>query len=123
MWLDREAEFVSSLKTMVGNNLRQARRARGWTLERLAGEAGVSVETVSRIERGQSAPSFDTVELLAGTLAVRPERLFGLAGDADPASPRGQALHRLHDILANATDGQVELVAGLAELVATKGPR
>ncbi len=112
---------MPSLKKIVGDNLRQARRSRGWTLERLAGESGLSVETVSRIERGQTSPALDTVELLAAVFSVPPQNLFGLADCADPASRRGKALYRLHHTLARASDSQVDLVASLADVVARKG--
>jgi predicted ATPase/DNA-binding XRE family transcriptional regulator len=58
-----------------GQLLRQHRRALGLTQEMLAERSGMSVETISALERGvHQAPRRDTVALLADTLSLEGER-------------------------------------------------
>ena len=60
-----------------GGLVRQLRDARGWTQEKLAREADITVTSVSNVERGATKPTAETVEKLA--------KAFGLdAGDLDP---------------------------------------
>jgi transcriptional regulator with XRE-family HTH domain len=56
------------------NKLKRLRNQRVWTIERLAAEAGVSKNTVSKAERGGSVyPS--SVHKLASALGVEPSEL------------------------------------------------
>ena len=51
------------LQRLFGANVRHHRKAKGWTLEQLAGKIGVSRETIGKIERGVAAPLFETAEM------------------------------------------------------------
>lgn len=76
---------MAELKILFGATLRQRRKAKGLSQVTLAERAGVSLETVARVERGQSGASFEVVERLAAALDVKPTALFGVdpAGDGD----------------------------------------
>ncbi|HEY2763563.1 MAG TPA: helix-turn-helix transcriptional regulator [Pseudonocardiaceae bacterium] len=64
----------------LGENLARIRAARGFTQDELAKVSGVSVDTVSRLERGAHATARrSTVQALALALGVDPARLLGLA--------------------------------------------
>jgi transcriptional regulator with XRE-family HTH domain len=56
--------------------LRVYRAARGLSQEQLAREAGVSVATLGRLERGANHPHEATVRVLASVLDVAPDALF-----------------------------------------------
>lgn len=56
----------------VGEWLRNARTARGWTLEALADEAGTAAPVISNIERGKRNPSRDMVRKLGTALSTSP---------------------------------------------------
>ena len=57
--------------------LLRARRLRGWTQTQLGEQAGVSLKTVNRLERGGVvAPGVDTLRRLAIALETTPEALF-----------------------------------------------
>ena len=57
--------------------LLRARRLRGWTQTQLGEQAGVSLKTVNRLERGAVvAPGVDTLQRLAIALGMTPEALF-----------------------------------------------
>ena len=65
------------LKELFGTSLRQCRRARRLTQAQLAEAADLSLEMIGRLERGLTAPSFETVAALATALQVAPAVLFG----------------------------------------------
>lgn len=52
----------------LGEAIRQLRRKRGVTQERLAEEAGFTPATLSLIERGRANPTWDTVKKIAVAL-------------------------------------------------------
>lgn len=81
----------------VGATLCILRTARGWSQAVLARKAGVSVMTISRIERGVRTPSTATSKRLAAVLETSLDALHrdlpdvsGIGGqrDADPARTR-----------------------------------
>ena len=52
----------------LGEAIRQLRRKRGATQKSLAEDAGLTVATLSLIERGLANPTWDTVKKIAATL-------------------------------------------------------
>lgn len=52
------------------------RKQRGITQERLADKAGLSIESISNIERGIFGPKFDNLEKIAEVLNVEVKALF-----------------------------------------------
>jgi transcriptional regulator with XRE-family HTH domain len=64
----------------LGENLARIRAARGLTQEELAQASGVSVDTISRLERGTHATARrSTLQALALALGIDPARLLGIA--------------------------------------------
>lgn len=57
--------------------LKELRTGRLLTQQELAAKAGVSLNTVNRIERGQLEPRFSTVRKLASALDVNAAELVG----------------------------------------------
>lgn len=64
----------------VGANVRRLRQAKDLTQEDLAGEAGIGMRHLGRIERGEISPTVDLLAKVAGALGVHPAVLLG-----DPA--------------------------------------
>lgn len=56
--------------------LREVRLARGLTQEQLAEKLDISLNFLNLIERGQRAPSFDTLERIAKVLRTPVSDLF-----------------------------------------------
>lgn len=54
---------------------------RGLTQEDLAGDAGMAMRHIGRIERGQSSPSVTILAKLAEALAVTPDVFFARASE------------------------------------------
>ncbi|WP_183775763.1 helix-turn-helix domain-containing protein [Phenylobacterium haematophilum] len=57
---------------VVGRNVRRLRLARKLTQEDLAGEAGLAMRHLGRIERGTSSPTVAILARLADAMGVNP---------------------------------------------------
>ncbi|RBP64934.1 XRE family transcriptional regulator [Brevibacterium sanguinis] len=68
----------------VGPRLRAARKSREWTLEDLAGRAGMSVSTLSRLESGKRQASLELLVPLTRELGIRIDDLLS----AEAPDPR-----------------------------------
>ena len=55
--------------------LRELRRAKFLTQRELARKADVGLSTIVRLEKGQQAPTFQTIKRLAAALEVDPSEL------------------------------------------------
>ena len=66
----------------LGLRVRELRKARNWTLEQAASQAGLARSTLSKIENGQMSPTYDALKKLAIGLEISVRRL-GLL-DPDP---------------------------------------
>jgi transcriptional regulator with XRE-family HTH domain len=60
----------------LGERVRSLRRAKGWTLEQAAGQAGLARSTLSKIENGQMSPTYEALKKLADGLAISVPQLF-----------------------------------------------
>ena len=87
---------MPDLKNVFGAHVRQVRKARGFTQAQLAEHCDLSIDMVGRIERGDAAPSFDTIEKLVTALQTQAPTLFGgLPLVADSTPERDRALNRI----------------------------
>jgi transcriptional regulator with XRE-family HTH domain len=60
----------------LGQRVRELRKARNWTLEQAANQAGLARSTLSKIENGQMSPTYDAVKKLAVGLEISVPQLF-----------------------------------------------
>ncbi|MBW4972412.1 XRE family transcriptional regulator [Roseovarius mucosus] len=60
----------------LGARVRSLRKARGWTLEQAAKQAGLARSTLSKIENGQMSPTYDALKKLAQGLEISVPQLF-----------------------------------------------
>ena len=65
---------------IVGANVRRLRKARGLSQEALAGEAGLAMRHLGRIERGEGNPTVGVLVKLAAVLDVHPAAFYGDEG-------------------------------------------
>ncbi len=68
--------FMSNIKKLLGNRIREIRRSKNLTQERLAEMVGIGTPNISYIETGKFAPSMDTLEKIAEVLDVKPFELY-----------------------------------------------
>jgi len=64
----------------IGDRLKALRVEQALTQEELADQAGVSTNTVARLERNETEPHMPTVRKLAAALEVEPRRLTTTEG-------------------------------------------
>jgi len=77
------AEDPHTFAIGVGEGVRRARQARGWTQVQLAEAAGLSPNYVARLERGELGPSFFVASQLCDSLQIDVNEL--LHGAVPPA--------------------------------------
>ena len=68
---DAEVEALN-----LGARVRDLRKARDWTLEQAAKQAGLARSTLSKIENGQMSPTYDALKKLATGLEISVPQLF-----------------------------------------------
>ena len=61
---------------IVGANIRRLRKERGLSQETLAGEAGLAMRHLGRIERGEGNPTVAILGKLAEVLGVHPADFY-----------------------------------------------
>ena len=69
------------IKKKFGRRLFQLRTEAGMTQAKVAANTNLSVDLISRIERGARAPSLETIEKIAEALSIRPADLFNFDGE------------------------------------------
>ena len=79
---------AAKLATAIGARVKQERRARGWTLDQLAGAASVSRRMVVSVEQGAVNPSVGTLLRLSDALGV------GLPALVEPPEPKSVKVTR-----------------------------
>jgi len=60
----------------LGIRVRELRKAKGWTLEQAATQAGLARSTLSKIENGQMSPTYEALKKLALGMAISVPQLF-----------------------------------------------
>jgi transcriptional regulator with XRE-family HTH domain len=100
-----------------GELVYQLRVERGWTQEQLARFSGVTVNSISNLERRITAlPNIETVERLARAFGIDPEELDAriLAGrvEQEAVSP---ARRRAIKLMLNLSERDIEATLALAE--------
>lgn len=63
----------------LGQRVRELRKAKGWTLDQAATQAGLARSTLSKIENGQMSPTYEAVKKLAEGLKISVPQLFTAA--------------------------------------------
>lgn len=61
---------------MLGDELNQARLAKGMSQEELAAQAGVTREYISKLENNHSSPTVDTLLAICSVLDIRASQLI-----------------------------------------------
>ncbi len=67
---------MSELKENFGSRLQTLRLEAKMTQEELADQVGVTIESISNIERGIFGPKFDNLEKIADALNISVKELF-----------------------------------------------
>ena len=81
--------MISAVHAIFGPRLRSLRQSRQLTQAALAERIDISVDYLSKIERGLASPSFAVIEHLSGVLQVEPAAFF--RGEEPPPPPAPDA--------------------------------
>lgn len=103
------------LQVIFGTNVRNLRKEKHYTQEKLAELVDVSMETIGKIERGSSAPTFATAERIAAALDVPVTVLFGANREDVAEGARTKLLGRIDRLLVRMNDDQLSRVARIIE--------
>lgn len=95
-------------RALLAQNLKRARKNRGWSQLALANELGVSPQFISNIELGNRWASPETLRALCGALHVQPHQLFITEDPADVA--RDVELAQIREELTARTREVIEAV-------------
>jgi transcriptional regulator with XRE-family HTH domain len=96
-------------KELLGARIKEVRKLRQLSQEKLAEKVGVEPKQISRIEGGKSSPSMDTLEAIARELRVEMRELFDFQHLTTGNLPEDEAL----SILSKMDDGTKRLALRL----------
>lgn len=86
---------MSELRVQVGNLVRHQRELAELSQASLADKINKSVQLVGRIERGESAPSFETLEALSLALETPVRNFFGIGSYETGSKASDDPLERI----------------------------
>ena len=104
-----------TLKEIYGANLRHYRKAAQLTQADLAEKVDMSRETITRLERGAVAPSFETMELMSKILEAPEAAFLGSAPLTLPRGERGRLLQRINQQLSKLNETQLAQASKMLE--------
>lgn len=91
---------MKSTKELLGGRVKELRKMRGFSQEKLSEKVGIDPKHLSRIEVGRGFPSLDSLEKLADALNVELKDFFEFAHVAEDA----KGLMKTLEGLAKGTD-------------------
>ena len=104
---------MSKLAKLVGKNVADQRKKIGITQATLAERVGVAVETIGRLERGASQPSFAKMCEIAESLGTD----MGFVVGSLPLDAHAQSVAKLTSIARSRSLADVEMLIQIAESV------
>ena len=102
------------MKELLGRRVRDLRKKRGLTQERLAEVAGMDVKYLGGIERGKENPTVGTLEKLAGALSVKVRQILDFEHEV-----RGKRLlrRRITQILGKCNEKELQVIFRLVSAI------
>ncbi len=68
--------FMENIKKLLGQRIKEVRKAKNITQEELAEKIGIGASNISYIENGKFAPSIENFAKIAEVLGVEPSELY-----------------------------------------------
>jgi transcriptional regulator with XRE-family HTH domain len=93
--IEEEGKTAVISSSRLGERLRAARAAKGYTLRELAAEIGVSASLLSQVENGKSLASVTTLHALVTALGISLDQLFTTDSQPRISTPMGTDAARL----------------------------
>ncbi len=109
---------MADIRKKLGVRISQLRMRAGMTQAKLSEEADLSVDSISRIERGDRAPSLESLEKIAEALRVDPAELLNFKGKELKALAEDppESLE-LWNLLRNKKRDQIKKIYDMAKIV------
>ena len=109
---------MTTIKKKFGVHLFQLRNAAGMTQASLAEKTNLSVDSISRIERGERAPSLESIEKISNALKVGSSELFNFDGEEIAALSESPCESlELWKLLRNKRSKQLKKITEIAKIV------
>jgi transcriptional regulator with XRE-family HTH domain len=91
----------SNVRKLIGKRLQQLRKAKGLSQEKLAEKIEISVNSLSRIERGLTYMSFPNIEKLTKILDIDIYELFLFKNQKPQEAIHKEVIHKIDNIKNN----------------------
>jgi len=109
---------MADIKKKFGARLFQMRTKAGMTQAQLAEKTNLSIDSISRMERGERAPSFESLEKIAIALKSDPADLLNFKGrELKALSEGGPEILDLWNLLRNKNRDQIKKIYEIAKVV------
>ena len=101
-------------KELLGRRVRELRKKRGLTQERLAEKATVDVKYLGSIERGTENPTIGTLEKLASALSVKVRQILDFEHEV-----QGKRLlrRRINQVLDKCDEKELQTILRLVSMI------
>lgn len=109
------------MKKHVGGRIRAARKDAGLTQDQLAGMTDKSVETISNLERGHTAPSLETLGLVAKALKQPVEWFLSGYSERQNSSTTNALRTEIEVLISGMNEAELRQVAGIARIIGRGG--
>jgi transcriptional regulator with XRE-family HTH domain len=120
----RHPVVMAEIKQRIASAVRAARKAKGLSQQKVAEDIGTTLETVSKCERGASAPSVEVFLAMVRVLGLNVNDLANVEDLADEAAPRATVSTKRHRLEAEVTatarsmpDAELQLYADFGKLL------
>jgi len=101
---------AGSLRKLLGQRIRQLRKARGWTQQEVAERAGLDYKYVGAIERGERNITLDNVEKIAIGFGLEAHQLFLFSAEVEEVSEERMTDEKIQDLLEQGTPERKQLM-------------
>jgi transcriptional regulator with XRE-family HTH domain len=109
---------MTTIKRKFGVHLFQLRNKAGMTQAKLAEKTNLSVDSISRIERGERAPSLESIEKISNALKIKSSELFNFDNEEIAAlSENPSESLELWQFLRSKRPKQVKKITEIAKIV------
>lgn len=103
----------NALLLLVGAKIREIRKNKGWSQEKLGEKAGFHFSYIGRIERGTKNISLTVLGQIADALEVGIHQFFGYTYEYDKLSEKDEDIRETIDLLINMESQDVRKVKNI----------
>lgn len=102
---------MNLVREKIGTMIREKRNSQRLTQEELAEKVGLSTGMIGQIERGETMPSIESLDVIIKELGIDPRSLFG------DTSPSNTELAELYMIASRMNPDQRRLLLKIARAI------